>query len=117
MPLVRLFIHKALTKPVPLKAIQSKLCGVWGTTPQTTKLLLTRVDDWTSDQFDEDVYVSVRAKATPERTREVVLDNCREVRAAFADEGLVANVRLETCVAASADSRNTAVAQKRHRRS
>ena len=68
MPLVRLFAHKALTKAIPLPKLQARLCEIWGAKPQTTKLLLTRVDDWTSDQFDEDVYVSVRAKATPERT-------------------------------------------------
>jgi len=98
MPLVRLYALKTLAKPVNLTAIQNKLCGVWGTTPQTTKLILTKVDDWTGEQFHEDVYVSVRAKATPERTREVVLDNCRAVQDAFKEEGLVANVRLETYV-------------------
>jgi len=101
MPLVRLFIQKTLKKQVPLVALQAKLCKVWGTTPQTTKLILTSVDDWTSEQFDEDVYVSVRAKATPERTREVVLGNCRSVQAAFAEHGLIANVRLETYVGES----------------
>ena len=101
MPRVRLFIQKTLKKQVPLVALQAKLCKVWGTTPQTTKLILTSVDDWTSEQFDEDVYVSVRAKATPERTREVVLGNCRSVQAAFAEHGLIANVRLETYVGES----------------
>ena len=62
MPLVRLFIQKTLQKPVPLVALQAKLCKVWGTTPQTTKLMLTSVDAWTSEEFGEDVYVSVRAK-------------------------------------------------------
>tara|TARA_B100000609_G_scaffold133768_1_gene106958 strand:+ start:97 stop:483 length:387 start_codon:yes stop_codon:yes gene_type:complete len=98
MPLVRLFAHKALTKAIPLPKLQARLCEIWGVKPQTTKLLLTRVDDWTSDQFDEDVYVSVRAKATPERTRDVVLEGCRQVQEAFRAEGLVANVRLETYV-------------------
>jgi hypothetical protein len=98
MPLVRLFAHKALTKAIPLPRLQARLCEIWGVKPQTTKLLLTRVDDWTSDQFDEDVYVSVRAKATPERTRDVVLEGCRQVQEAFRAEGLIANVRLETYV-------------------
>jgi hypothetical protein len=98
MPLVRLFIKKTLQKPVPLVSLQTKLCRVWGTTPQTTKLILTKVDDWTSEQFDEDIYVSVRAKATSARTREVVLENCRQVQAACLEEGLIANVRLETYV-------------------
>ncbi len=53
MPLVRLFAHKALTKAIPLPKLQARLCEIWGVKPQTTKLLLTRVDDWTSDQFDE----------------------------------------------------------------
>ena len=98
MPLVRLFVQKTLAKPVPLVALQSRLCEVWGTKPQTTKLLLTAVDDWTGEEFHEDVYVSVRAKATPERTRDVVLEGCRQVQEAFRAEGLIANVRLETYV-------------------
>ena len=53
MPLVRLFAHKALTKAIPLPKLQARLCEIWGVKPQTMKLLLTRVDDWTSDQFDE----------------------------------------------------------------
>jgi hypothetical protein len=97
MPLVRLFAPKLLTKAIPLPRLQHKLCEIWGVKPTTTKLLLTRVDDWTSDH-DEDVYVSVRAKATPERTREVVLDSCKQVQEAFRAEGLIANVRLETYV-------------------
>ena len=48
------------------------------------------------EQFHEDVYVSIRAKATPERTCEVVLDGMAKVAAAFAEHGLVVNVRLET---------------------
>ena len=55
MPLVRLFIQKTLQKPVPLAALQTKLCKVWGTTPQTTKLILTSVDAWTSEEFGEDL--------------------------------------------------------------
>ena len=52
--------------------------------------------DWTDESFSEDVYVDVRAKATPDRTRNAVLDGMRAVQKAFADHGLVANVRLET---------------------
>jgi len=95
MPLVRLYALKTLAKAVPLKSLQAKLCKTWGTTPGTTKLLLTRVDDWTNE-FDEDVYVSVRLKGTPERTRDAVLEKCVECQDAFASEGLSANVRLET---------------------
>ena len=94
MPLVRLFAHKALTKAIPLPKLQARLCEIWGVKPQTTKLLLTRVDDWTSDQFDEDVYVSVRAKATPERTRDVVLGPIR--RRANLPSLLFAVPRVET---------------------
>ena len=55
-------------------------------------------DDWTDESFKEDVYVDVRAKATPDRTREVVLEGMASVQKAFADHGLIANVRLETYV-------------------
>ena len=100
MPLVRLFVQKTLTKAVPLPALQASLCGIWGTTPKTTKLLLSTVDAWT-DEFGEDVYVSVRLKGTPERTRAAVLEKCEAARDAFAAEGLVANLRLETYVGES----------------
>ena len=96
MPLVKVFVKQALSKPVPLQALQASMCEIWGTTPQTTKLMLSRVAEWTGDSFDEDCYVDVRAKATPERTREAVLEGMAKVQAAFGAHGLVANVRLET---------------------
>ncbi|EJK69458.1 hypothetical protein THAOC_09282, partial [Thalassiosira oceanica] len=125
MPLVKLFCKQALTKPIPLAALQQKLCNVWGTKPETTKLMVTRVDgervpslscnrlvteilsfyclyavvgaeDWTSESFDEDVFVDIRSYAKPERTREFVLDGLKQVQRAFADHNLVANVRCES---------------------
>mmetsp|Transcript_1500 Transcript_1500/g.2152 ORF Transcript_1500/g.2152 Transcript_1500/m.2152 type:complete len:109 (-) Transcript_1500:88-414(-) len=95
MPLVHVFARTSLSKPISLQSIQSKLCKIWGTKPQTTKIILTRVEDWTHD-YDEDVYVSIRAYGKPERTREFVLDGMVNVQKAFQDESLVANVRLET---------------------
>lgn len=96
MPLVNIFVRSVLAKPVPLSALQSKMCAIWGTTPSTTKLMLSHVADWTGDTFEEDCYVSVRAKATPERTREVVVESMKEIQRAFADHDLIANIRLET---------------------
>ena len=61
MPLVKIFARNTLAKPVPLAAIQSKLCDIWGTKPNTTKLILQRVEDWTDESFQEDVYVDIRA--------------------------------------------------------
>ena len=61
MPLVKIFARHALSKPVPLAAIQSKLCDIWGTKPNTTKLILQRVEDWTDESFQEDLYVDIRA--------------------------------------------------------
>jgi hypothetical protein len=40
MPLVKIFARSTLSKPVPLAALQSKLCDIWGTKPNTTKLML-----------------------------------------------------------------------------
>ena len=90
------FTKATLAKAVPLVPIQAKLCEIWGTKPSTTKIMLTHVADWTSEEFHEDCYVSVRAKATPDRTREMVLDSMAKVQGAFAEHDLVANVRLET---------------------
>lgn len=94
MPLIKIFAKAALSKPIPLVPLQTRLCAIWSTKPSTTKLMLTHVSDWTEESFKEDVYVDVRAKATPERTREAVFASMAEVAAAFADHGLVANVRL-----------------------
>lgn len=87
---------RAAGKPIPLAPLQAKLCKIWGTLPSTTKLMQFHVADWTDDTFDEDCYVDVRVKATPERTRGVVLDSMAQVATAFKEHGLVANVRLET---------------------
>uniref|UniRef100_A0A7S2MFQ5 Uncharacterized protein n=1 Tax=Helicotheca tamesis TaxID=374047 RepID=A0A7S2MFQ5_9STRA len=96
MPLVKIFARSKLSKPIPLSALQSKLCDIWGTKPNTTKLMLTRVDDWTEDSYYEDCYVDIRAYGKAERTREVVLDGMKRVQGAFKEHDLVANVRLET---------------------
>ena len=96
MPLVKVFARVGMAKPIPLQSLQSKLCGIWSTKPETTKLLLSRVEDWTSDSYDEDCYVDIRAYGKAERTRDFVLDGMKEVQQAFAEENLTANVRLET---------------------
>jgi hypothetical protein len=96
MPLVKLFARNNLTKAVPLASLQSRLCDVWGTKPDTTKLMLFRCDDWTDESFQEDVYVDIRAYGKAERTREFVLEGMKDVQKAFADHDLIANLRLET---------------------
>ena len=97
MPLVKLFARTTLTKAIPLPAIQQMMCDVWGTKPHTTKLILTRVDDWTEDSFNEDVYVDIRAYGKAERTRDFVLDGMKTIQKNLQNEhDLVANVRLET---------------------
>uniref|UniRef100_A0A7S2UPY7 Uncharacterized protein n=1 Tax=Attheya septentrionalis TaxID=420275 RepID=A0A7S2UPY7_9STRA len=96
MPLVKIFAKNSMGKPVPLSALQAKLCQIWGTKPNTTKLMLSRVEDWTNDSYAEDCFVDIRAFGKAERTRGMVLDGMNKVQTAFLDEGLVANVRLET---------------------
>mmetsp|Transcript_53541 Transcript_53541/g.79576 ORF Transcript_53541/g.79576 Transcript_53541/m.79576 type:complete len:110 (+) Transcript_53541:182-511(+) len=96
MPLVKIFARHSLSKHIPLPALQKSLCNIWGTKPNTTKLMLTRVEDWTDESFSEDCYVDIRAKGTPERTREAVLIGMKKVQEAFAEQDLIANIRLET---------------------
>ena len=84
-----------MNKAIPLVALQSKLCEIWGTKPETTKLMLSRVEDWTSDH-KEDCYIDIRAYGKSERTRDFVLEGMKKVQNAFAEFDLVANVRLET---------------------
>jgi hypothetical protein len=61
MPLVKIFAKLSMTKPIPLASLQSKLCKIWGTEPNTTKLMLSRVQDWTDESYQEDCYVDIRA--------------------------------------------------------
>jgi hypothetical protein len=61
MPLVKIFAKQTMSKPIPLASLQSKLCNIWGTKPNTTKLMLCRVEDWTDESFHEDCYVDIRA--------------------------------------------------------
>lgn len=96
MPLVKIFARNTLKKTIALPSLQARLCDIWGTKPETTKLILQRVEDWTNDSFQEDCYVDIRAYGKPERTREFVLEGMERVQKAFAEEDLVANVRLET---------------------
>ena len=64
-------------------------------TPTDTNVAVGATD-WTSESFDEDVFVDIRSYAKPERTREFVLDGLKQVQSAFADHNLVANVRCES---------------------
>lgn len=98
MPLVKIYALRGTT--LPLSSLQRALCEVWGTKPITTKLMLSHVEDWTSVE-GEQVYVDIRAKATPDRTREAVMENMERVQGVFAQHGFVANVRLETYEAGS----------------
>jgi hypothetical protein len=63
MPLVKLFARSNLQKTVPLKALQTRMCEIWGTKPDTTKLILFKCQEWTTadNLIDEDVYVDIRA--------------------------------------------------------
>jgi len=96
MPLVKLFARNDLAKKIPLSRLQARMCEIWGTKPDTTKLMLFRCDDWTNESYQEDVYVDIRAYGKAERTREFVLQGMKDVQAAFADHDLNANIRLET---------------------
>mmetsp|Transcript_21174 Transcript_21174/g.27882 ORF Transcript_21174/g.27882 Transcript_21174/m.27882 type:complete len:97 (+) Transcript_21174:184-474(+) len=95
MPLVKIFARTTMAKPIPLAAIQSKLCDIWGTKPNTTKLMLSRVEDWTDESFQEDCYVDIRAYGKPERTREMVLDGMQKVQGAFKEHDLIANGKFD----------------------
>ena len=61
MPLVKVFARSNLSKKVPLKSLQAKLCDIWGTKPETTKLMLFRCEDWTDESFQEDCFLDIRA--------------------------------------------------------
>lgn len=58
--------------------------------------MLFRCEDWTDESFQEDVYVDIRAYGKAERTREFVLEGMNDIQKAFAEEDLIANLRLET---------------------
>lgn len=62
-------------------------------------VLVSSLDDWSTT--GEDLFVDIRAKQTPERTREAVTAKLKDVQAVFAEHGFKANVRLETYDASS----------------
>jgi hypothetical protein len=63
MPLVKLFARSQLRKAIPLQPLQQRMCEIWGTQPDTTKLILFTCQDWTTanNLMEEDVYVDIRA--------------------------------------------------------
>lgn len=61
MPLVKIFAKNSLSKPVPLSALQARLCQIWGTIPNTTKLMLSMVDDLPNDSYAEDCFIDIPA--------------------------------------------------------
>lgn len=66
MPLIKIFATPAVKK-LPIAALQTAMCNVWGTKPGVTKLMFSRVEDWTHS--GEDVFVDIRAKGTAVRTK------------------------------------------------
>ena len=51
-----------------------------------------------SSQPGENIYIDVRAKAKPERTKAVVVEAMAAMSDLFAQHGYAANIRYEQCI-------------------
>ena len=92
MPLLKIFTKKQLT--VSATSLAPALQKIWNVPPTVLKVLVLPVHDEAS-QPGEDIYIDVRAKAKPERTKVVVDTAMKEMSDLFKKHGLHANIRVE----------------------
>eukprot|EP00930_Biecheleria_cincta_P024978 TRINITY_DN17826_c0_g1_i1.p1 TRINITY_DN17826_c0_g1~~TRINITY_DN17826_c0_g1_i1.p1 ORF type:complete len:188 (-),score=40.08 TRINITY_DN17826_c0_g1_i1:221-784(-) len=92
MPLLKVFTRNSLR--VSASELHEPLCKIWGVPNSVLKLLIFKVDDMSS-LSGEDVYIDLRAKATPARTKDVVQGNIEKMSKLFYDHGHAANIRIE----------------------
>ena len=86
----QIFTKKALT--VSASTLAPTLQKIWKVPPSVMKvLILPSLDE--SAQPGEDIYVDVRAKAKPERTKTVVDVAMQDMSKLFKEHGYSANIR------------------------
>ena len=96
MPLVKIFSRTPLT--VSASTLQARLCTIWKAPEQDVKVLILPVHDMscTTSNEDEDLYIDIRAAATPERTPEVVKTALRETQQfVYEHGGYRSSIRIE----------------------
>lgn len=92
MPLVEIFAKQALR--ISASELHFPLCKIWKVPGNVLKVLVVPVFDH-SALPGEDVYISVRAKSKPDRTKEAVEAAVRSMSNLFFKHGLAANIRVE----------------------
>lgn len=96
MTLVKIFSRTPLT--VSASTLQSRLCTIWNELQKDLKVLVLPVHDMsgTTSNEEEDLYIDIRADATPERTPEVVNTALRETQQlVYEHGGYRSSIRIE----------------------
>mmetsp|Transcript_45842 Transcript_45842/g.127583 ORF Transcript_45842/g.127583 Transcript_45842/m.127583 type:complete len:187 (-) Transcript_45842:243-803(-) len=92
MPLVKIFPRQALR--VTASELHGPLCKIWKAPLDVLKVLMFPPVDQNAVP-GEDVYVDLRAKAKPERTKEAVQEALEQMSDLFYRHGYAANIRVE----------------------
>lgn len=92
MPLVKVFARRALR--CVAADLHQPLCRIWKVPTDVLKVLVFPAVDQ-SVVPGEDVYVDLRAKAKPDRTKEVVQQAIKQTSNLFYEFGHSANIRVE----------------------
>ena len=96
MPLLKIFTQKALT--VSANTLHKRLTAIWKVPEDVLKVLVVPTFD-ASDNSNggemDAVYIDVRAKAKPERTKQVVDEAMIHTQELLKEHGYLATIRVE----------------------
>ena len=94
MPLLKIFTQKALT--VSANTLHKRLTAIWKVPEDVLKVLVVPTFDSSGNgDIDNDIYVDVRAKAKPERTKEVIDEAMINTQDLLKEHGYKATIRVE----------------------
>ena len=92
MPLIKIFASTPLKASAA--ALHTKFLPIWNVPPEVLKVLVLPTFDQSVSK-NEDLFVSIRAKARPTRTPEVVAETCRHKGNVLTSIGHTARIRVE----------------------
>ena len=96
MPLLKIFTEKALT--VSAKTLHKRLTTIWKVPEDVLKVLVVPTFDASGNDDSESgnaVYIDVRAKAKPERTKQVIDEAMVSTQELLQEHGYKATIRVE----------------------
>ena len=95
MPLLKIFTQKALT--VSANTLHQRLTTIWKVPADVLKVLVLPTFDVSGngDGDDNAIYIDVRAKAKPERTKDVIDEAMVNTQDLLKEHGYKATIRVE----------------------